>query len=228
MIQRFAANAQVQPINNEIILKTEREPVIKNESDLDEMPFEQERVMLLDERVQIDQLKSEKSKIIGELATIKSEKQKMELRIQRMAGQLELRDQKIQSLSCDLAKAREKIGAMEVKIKMQEEQEKKKVSNLSRQKSVLSAQIQQLNLSTSHNFAGVEPEKAETETVTASVSDECEYEVESIRKHKIVKGDRHFLVRWKNFPPKFDSWVKEKNMNCPKILKQYKKSKKLR
>lgn len=49
-----------------------------------------------------------------------------------------------------------------------------------------------------------------------------EYEVEKIVKHRGRKGKREFLVRWKNFSNDQDTWVKETDLSCPAILKNYK------
>lgn len=54
-----------------------------------------------------------------------------------------------------------------------------------------------------------------------------EYEVEKLLNHKGRKPNREFLVRWKNFPPDDDTWELERNLCCPKILKEYLKKKRL-
>lgn len=54
------------------------------------------------------------------------------------------------------------------------------------------------------------------------------YEVESIIAHE-NRGRRtnrqlHFLIRWKKSDSSHDSWVSECDLQCPAILKQYKKT----
>lgn len=49
-----------------------------------------------------------------------------------------------------------------------------------------------------------------------------EYEVERILKHRGRKGQREFLLRWKNYGPKHDTWAKENALSCPTILERYK------
>lgn len=49
------------------------------------------------------------------------------------------------------------------------------------------------------------------------------YEVENLFDHQGRKGNRTFLVRWKGFTAKDDTWEKERNLHCPKILDLYKK-----
>lgn len=48
-----------------------------------------------------------------------------------------------------------------------------------------------------------------------------EYEVGRILDDKIVNGKKEFLVHWKNFGPKHDTWVNEDDLNCPNILQGY-------
>lgn len=47
------------------------------------------------------------------------------------------------------------------------------------------------------------------------------YEVEKLMNHRIVNGKMSFLVRWKNYGPKHDSWVKQSDLHCDNILKTY-------
>lgn len=58
------------------------------------------------------------------------------------------------------------------------------------------------------------------------------YEVEKILSHSVIKrGNKkelHFFVRWKDYDSSDDSWVRENNLDCDSILKQYKKKNNLR
>lgn len=53
------------------------------------------------------------------------------------------------------------------------------------------------------------------------------YEVEQLLKHRGRKGDREFMVRWVNYGPEDDTWERESNLMCPKILQLYKKQHRL-
>lgn len=53
------------------------------------------------------------------------------------------------------------------------------------------------------------------------------YEVEKIMNHRIVNGKMSFLVRWKNYSSKHDSWVTQSDLNCEEILKAYQNLKRL-
>lgn len=67
------------------------------------------------------------------------------------------------------------------------------------------------------------------QNATAHVTSSKEYEVERFVAHKVKNRKRHFLVRWKGYSSKHDSWESEKNiMNCPKILSEYLKMNNLR
>lgn len=50
------------------------------------------------------------------------------------------------------------------------------------------------------------------------------YDVKEIVKHKKEKGKNWYFVRWDGFGPEEDSWVIEKDLSCPGILRKYKNS----
>lgn len=52
-----------------------------------------------------------------------------------------------------------------------------------------------------------------------------EFEVENIVDDEFRKGKQYFLVKWKGFDESENSWEAKSNLNCPKILKKYFKSK---
>ncbi len=49
-----------------------------------------------------------------------------------------------------------------------------------------------------------------------------EYEVEKIINSKIVKGVTYYLIKWKNFSKRYNTWEPENNLYCPLILKEFK------
>lgn len=55
--------------------------------------------------------------------------------------------------------------------------------------------------------------------------EESEFEVEQILKHKFKRGKLLYLIRWKGFESKWDTWEPKENLTCPdKILAYTKKS----
>lgn len=52
--------------------------------------------------------------------------------------------------------------------------------------------------------------------------DEEEYEVDRILEVQHKKnGDRHFLIHWKGWASKFNSWEPESNLNCTELIKKF-------
>jgi len=54
------------------------------------------------------------------------------------------------------------------------------------------------------------------------VDDSKEYEVEKILDVRFKKNNkRHFLIRWKGFSVKDDSWEPEEHLNCPELINKF-------
>lgn len=51
------------------------------------------------------------------------------------------------------------------------------------------------------------------------------YEVQKLLDDKMDKGEQHFLVEWKGYGAKYNSWEKRSALNCPRLLSQYMKKK---
>lgn len=49
------------------------------------------------------------------------------------------------------------------------------------------------------------------------------FEVEALVDHKFEDSTWHFLVRWKGYSPAHDLWVPEADLNCTKMLTNYRK-----
>lgn len=52
----------------------------------------------------------------------------------------------------------------------------------------------------------------------------ADFEVESLIKHRKWRGKYQYLVRWKNYSEQDDRWVTENDLNCPSLLKNYKRT----
>lgn len=59
-----------------------------------------------------------------------------------------------------------------------------------------------------------------TSTTTGKTNNHV-YEVEQLVSHKIRNGSKYFLIRWKGYDASFDTWEREENLNCSKLLKKY-------
>lgn len=58
---------------------------------------------------------------------------------------------------------------------------------------------------------------------TSDSDNDSDYEVEKLIGHKRKRDGMHYLVRWKNYSAKHDTWEPADNLNCPEILEKYKK-----
>merc|ERR1711935_1223403 len=62
-----------------------------------------------------------------------------------------------------------------------------------------------------------------TEIMSAS---EEEYEVDRIINDRVEKGEKQYLIRWKNFGADDDTWEPVSNLDCPEIISLYEQNKK--
>ncbi|CAG9561238.1 unnamed protein product [Danaus chrysippus] len=66
------------------------------------------------------------------------------------------------------------------------------------------------------------PKKTKTSWDSENADEEAEYEVERILEvHHKKNGSREFLIHWKGWSSKFDSWEPEANLNCPELIKRF-------
>lgn len=97
---------------------------------------------------------------------------------------------------------------------------KQTISNLNLEKRKMNAVINQLKTRSVPPMVIDDPDD--------SKNDDGFYEVEKLLKHCACDKDGiQYLVRWKNFSEKDDTWQKESDLNCPRILNEYKRKMKL-
>ncbi|XP_045766671.1 chromobox protein homolog 5-like [Maniola jurtina] len=64
--------------------------------------------------------------------------------------------------------------------------------------------------------------KPKTEWDGKNADENAEYEVDRILEvHHKKNGERSFLIHWKGWSNKFDSWEPESNLNCPELIKRF-------
>lgn len=71
------------------------------------------------------------------------------------------------------------------------------------------------------NINGDTSKNVNNKSVVTKQTNENVYEVEQLVSHKTRNGSKHFLIRWKGYDDSFDTWKREENLNCPKLLKKY-------
>lgn len=82
------------------------------------------------------------------------------------------------------------------------------------EKNQLAAVVKQLRKGIESTKTNVQNEADESDDSNAN-SDENAFDVKQLIKHRQKNRKTQFLVRWG------DSWVDEKDLNCPKLLKTY-------
>lgn len=70
---------------------------------------------------------------------------------------------------------------------------------------------------------GSTSKSSEEATFPKKRKNRTDFEVEKLLDHKTEKGNRYFFVRWKDYGPNSNSWVRENHLNCAEILKKYKR-----
>lgn len=156
---------------------------------------------------------SVKSPLIEQYITLKREYQTLYFNHQEALKQIE--------------SMKQKIGILESKV---ENKECHCDKNIVRENQRLQAIVKQTRYSVVNTPTGKMNTSTKTPIKThqkAPVSD-GEYEVEELLEHRGRKPNRQFLVRWKHFSPKHDTWENEKNLkSCPDILRKYLKNHRL-
>lgn len=63
--------------------------------------------------------------------------------------------------------------------------------------------------------------KKKTDPRTIETRSKRIYVIEKILKHKSITGTRRYLVKWKGYEDKDNSWIDEKDILDPKLLENY-------
>lgn len=168
----------------------------------------------------VEDLTKEKADLIEQIIQLKRENMRFDLQTKRYQDDIQtnaaVHSAKIDGLEKKISTLQKKLN----EIKQTQAENMGTIQMLTKQNKLYVAQINQLRKST-NTIQNTQTEKSDD-------TDDSEYDVESIQKHKGLKGKRLFLVRWKGFSSKDDTWIPEHDLFCPKILADYKKTKKLR
>lgn len=218
----FSSNAYLKPSNNAIVVKTERDPIVKTEREIDEVPYEVENVHCQATNLQIDQLKREKEQIIKDLVITKGENQKLILQLQQMKRELDhfknVSSENNHKLTENIHRITLEMNVLKQQLnseKSKNQNSSKTITDLQREISLLSAQI------TSLQSASQQCQKSSLAESENKNKENGVYAVECILAHRVLKRYRTFLVRWENYSSEHDTWVKEKNLYCQEMLKEY-------
>lgn len=170
----------------------------------------------LTDKSKIESLMKEKSKLIAEIISLKTENQRtcfdlnerqVELVTIKTENERKIRElnERIIIISSSLKNAEAEILKL-----------KKSISDLVSEKNIQKARIKQLLNSSASNSS----QKARQNSV-----DENVFEVEKVISDKLVGKTRYYLVHWKGYSSKDDTWEREENLFCPTILEEYRQSK---
>lgn len=162
----------------------------------------------------VKQLTEEKSKIIDELLTLKADNQKM-------FYDLKLKQQEIDSLKAEAKSMKIQFETLEKNGNFAQNQ----VTQLKLELKKSLAHIEQLENINKENIPVINECNNDVTDNSSNDSNASQvYEVQKILNHRVVRGKRLFFIRWKGFDENEDSWVKEKDLNCPELLEKYIKS----
>lgn len=175
---------------------------------------------------EIQTLKAEKVDFINEIVSLKSlnqqfsfqlNEQKKELAAIKVENTQNVRKlkQEIEKKSLHLKLSESEVAKLNKKCEEEKANDKKLIDGLILEKKQLTARVNQLQACSSSNKTN-DDERAQIN---------AEYEVDKLIADEMDGKIRYYLVRWKGFGREDDTWEKETNLFCPKILEEYKKLK---
>lgn len=153
-------------------------------------------------------LKSENQQLLLDLKKTQKDSETMtdENRMlkEKLIGNDKIHHHQLGQLQAELAKSN-------TAQKMMNADHMKRIADLKRERDSFRAQFKQLQ----NGFVQQSDTKEENDS-----NDDENYEVERLLDDEMVQT-RRFFVRWKGFDASNDSWVYEKDLNCPRMLKRY-------
>ena len=59
------------------------------------------------------------------------------------------------------------------------------------------------------------------------LDDEGEWEVEEVKEEAVMKGQKHYLVKWEGWPTEYNLWIPARDMgNTQEAIQRFEKAKK--
>lgn len=123
----------------------------------------------------------------------------------------------VRSLKSEICTLQTELNAAKLQITNLKAAHEKTVRELRNDNRSLEARVKQIQSSVT------QPQTLEVDTSDSDCEKSKQFEVAKLIGHKKKRDGMHYLVRWKNFTSKYDTWEPSKNLHCPKILDDYKK-----
>lgn len=224
---KYRSNAVARVIKIKSEEEIQRNSGIKVELDSGSGCKHKAKSITLSDKTQIELLTNEKTNLIAEILSLKSENQQICFGLNEMKfEQVKTKNENEQKV----LKLNEQVNALLSKLKIAEAEaiklkncslekraiDKKIIADLISEKNILTARVKQLQSGVLLNKSNA-MDKNDLEPNV--------FEVDKVIADKLVDRTRYYLIRWKGYSSEDDTWEKPENLFCPSILDEYKKSK---
>lgn len=171
----------------------------------------------------------EKQKLIDKITNLQTENQRLVLQLKAQESELSVKmkekeneekqlSEKIVSLSENVNVLQSDLLKIQNEMSIQESKNKKMISDLTQENKKMHARSNQLQKGLVQPIANTSKNDESADNL------DDVYEVEQLVNHKKKKSGIYYLVRWKNYSPSDDTWVKETDLQCLELLNEYKRN----
>lgn len=225
-LQKFHSHGFVKPTMNKIPIKTERD--VERRLELKVEPQSPLQPVQAERKSSTIDWTQQKQTLVNKMIALKAENQQNLLALKKAQSDCDLlldSKQKLEQIVSE-KEASYSVQLREIKLELSNAKSEivelkssaeKTISELKRDNQILMARVKQFE-------SGMQQKSAFERCKKRSDSEDDEYEVEAILNHRELKNGWQYLIRWKGYGSSEDSWEKETNLTCPKILNKYKKS----